>query len=634
MKIDMNKNDFIPHRQFRFFSSSLSSEGETEPRIENNHNADANMASSASRSNIGSSSSNSSSSNSNSNNNQRIISDDEYDPLTTENNILKSAKWNQGGGTDGKWDPKFCVQSVKAYKEHLKYIQHYIMSNNSNTDSNANSQNKDSNNNNNNNNNNSNNNPTLPLYANRLVTSKTTSRALKAMLKMNLPTNQLSQEVRSLERLIGSISLTPLTDNLSLRLLEANGKAGNIGRSLSLLNLRKSRGYKPTTKEYEYAIQSIVSAGLHLRKDRNLFVDEHNQPEIDNPTRWLDAILVNMSGRNVPLDTWTANRMLHCYACTGRSGKALHFFYDVKRDYMDVEEDEEEEGVDVNVDVGVDDGEEDKSDTVTDERTPTQKLKVRMKIRPQLPPFYKIPSDVKLNREMVKRRGKDEIFSTKLEWEKEKDWSPSLTAAFAFADSLTHGACGHAPIKLDVSSWNTLIKASCYRGAIWRALEILNDTMPRNNIEPDIYSYNTILAALARLGDKDFMREMLTAMTNKGIISDKCTVQALVDGYLNAGDISGAVTLVQDMWNQHHVLPPYTSHLKIIEFALATELVYEAKRHVYLIQQLMKWKPSPEDSNRLQKFMYITQRNPKLSRKSLQQLFSYFGETLTEEDFF
>lgn len=110
--------------------------------------------------------------------------------------------------------------------------------------------------------------------------------------------------------------------------------------------------------------------------------------------------------------------------------------------------------------------------------------------------------------------------------------------------------------------------------------------------------------------------------------------QALVDGYLNAGDISGAVTLVQDMWNQHHVLPPYTSHLKIIEFALATELVYEAKRHVYLIQQLMKWKPSPEDSNRLQKFMYITQRNPKLSRKSLQQLFSYFGETLTEEDFF
>ena len=81
----------------------------------------------------------------------------------------------------------------------------------------------------------------------------------------------------------------------------------------------------------------------------------------------------------------------------------------------------------------------------------------------------------------------------------EKEWSPSLTAAFAFADSLTYGACGHQPIALDKTSWNTLIKVCCYRGAIFRALEILNETMPRNNIEPDVFSYNTILEALARV---------------------------------------------------------------------------------------------------------------------------------------
>lgn len=64
---------------------------------------------------------------------------------------------------------------------------------------------------------------------------------------------------------------------------------------------------------------------------------------------------------------------------------------------------------------------------------------------------------------------------------------------------MTYGACGHRPIQLDLTSWNTLIKVCCYRGAIFRALEILNQTMPQNNIEPDKYSYNTIMEALARV---------------------------------------------------------------------------------------------------------------------------------------
>ena len=81
----------------------------------------------------------------------------------------------------------------------------------------------------------------------------------------------------------------------------------------------------------------------------------------------------------------------------------------------------------------------------------------------------------------------------------------SLTAAFAFADSLTHGACGHGPIQLDLTSWNILIKACCYRGALWRAMEILNDTLPKNGIRPDTFSYNTILAGLARVVSYDYM---------------------------------------------------------------------------------------------------------------------------------
>jgi pentatricopeptide repeat protein len=264
---------------------------------------------------------------------------------------------------------------------------------------------------------------------------------------------------------------------------------------------------------------------------------------------------------------------------------------------------------------------------------------VRMKMKKH-PPYYKLPSDIKSKGLLVKRPRRDEVIS-KLEWEKDKDWSLSLTAAFAFAESLTYGACGHDPIKLDVTSWNTLIKACCYRGAFLRALHILNDVMPKNGLQPDSYTYNTILSGLARVGDKDYMREMLITMTNKNIPVDKYTVQAMVDGYLNSGDISGAVTLVQDMFNQHQALPPCNTHLKIIEFALSNDLVFEAKRHVYFIQQLWKWK-SPLNSStsggegwkKLETAIFVTRNNTKLSRSSLQRLFGYFGEELLDSDFF
>jgi len=107
-----------------------------------------------------------------------------------------------------------------------------------------------------------------------------------------------------------------------------------------------------------------------------------------------------------------------------------------------------------------------------------------------------------------------------------------------------------------------------------------------------------------------------------------------VDGHLNAGDISGAGTLVQDVFNQHQILPPYSTQMKIIEFALGHDLVFEAKRHVYFIQQLWKWKATDHHSKELQKLMFLTQSNPKLSKISLKRLFAYFGEELKDEDFF
>lgn len=107
----------------------------------------------------------------------------------------------------------------------------------------------------------------------------------------------------------------------------------------------------------------------------------------------------------------------------------------------------------------------------------------------------------------------------------------------------------------------------------------------------------------------------------------------MVDGMLNMGDISGAITFTQDVFNQHLKLPPYTTHLKIIEFALSTDLIYEAKRHVYLIQQICKWTPNEHHDEETIRNMRQIQQNPKISKASLQTLFSFFGARLEDSDF-
>jgi hypothetical protein len=135
-------------------------------------------------------------------------------------------------------------------------------------------------------------------------------------------------------------------------------------------------------------------------------------------------------------------------------------------------------------------------------------------------------------------------------------------------------------------------------------------------------------------GDTVTMQELFVTMNNANIRIDKFTIQAMVDGMLNMGDIAGAITFTQDVFNQHLKLPPYTTHLKIIEFALASDLVYEAKRHVYLLQQIYKWTPNEYHDPTVVREMELTKKNPKLSKVSLQKLFAFFGERLEDSDFF
>jgi len=126
-------------------------------------------------------------------------------------------------------------------------------------------------------------------------------------------------------------------------------------------------------------------------------------------------------------------------------------------------------------------------------------VKVELEYNRAAPPFYKKPSEVRGKVLFYGSGGnsgstEQRTGMTKIEYERDADFSPSLTAAFAFAESLQHGACGHEGIRLDTESYSALVKACVQRGALWRAMHLIDDVMPKEeHTAPDIISYNLLL---------------------------------------------------------------------------------------------------------------------------------------------
>jgi len=329
-----------------------------------------------------------------------------------------------------------------------------------------------------------------------------------------------------------------------------------------------------------------------------------------------------MSERDYQLTTSIANRMLDCYSA-GRTGKAVHHFYRVHREEFHAQDDGEHRELKT---------QEMPRDWFYFPGSGYSYKPIRVKVRYNrgMPPYYKVPAQV---RGKLLYRTDSEKGQLKLERENEPEYSIPLAAAFAFAESLQHGACGHEAIRLDRGSYNALIKACVHRGALWRAMHLLDTTMPSSKAKPNVVSYNLVLSGLAAVGDVVVAQEYYTKMLSAGLKPDAFTVRAIVDGLLNVGDIQGAVTVVQDFFNQHSVLPPYTTHSKILELCLGRDLIYEAKRYVYFIQQLWRWEPNQYHDESFVKLMKATQRNTQLQKPALQKLFAYFGEELTEADF-
>ena len=487
--------------------------------------------------------------------------------------------------------------------------------------------------------------------------------ALKALLKCRFETAQLSPLVRHWERTIGRLQQTPFTDHVSLRFLTAHAKAGNVASVIRLLQLRQQRHFPPRPREFVFAVTAIQAAPAlqrHHRSHRNPYRPEVSLPALErNPTRWLDAILRNMHERQVPLTTELANHMLQCFSITGYSGKATHHFYRIKKEpIMEfLGEGNNNNHVDSSKwsdmprawypvvsnsnKPSADQASSNSDKAKAKSRTSHQlvPVKIRLHYHAVQPPFPKRPSDVKGKLiHPAKRAGRENSWLnsgvTPLDFQRDPLFSETLTAASVFADSLQHGAFGHDPVQFNTGSYNALIKACVKHGAIWRAMHLIDHVMPQNQCPPTTFSYNLLLAGLARVGDVATAQEYYYKMLSSGSCTpDAYTVKALVDGQLNFGDVPGAVTTVQDIFHQHCVLPYHPTHLKVLEFCLAQDLIHEAKRYVYFLQELWHWKPNKYHSKEFIQVMQSTQRNKHIQKPALQKLFRYYGESLEESDF-
>jgi hypothetical protein len=545
----------------------------------------------------------------------------------------------------------------------------------------------------------------------RLLNAETVTLALKVLTKSRMSRDALATTLKSWERTLGVLRHTELTDHLSLRLLTVNAKSGQVGRVLALLKLRGDKRYEARPREFQLAIRSIRVAQRQHR-ERNLFVSDSdpsavlhwNEPSssshnvspgsmvassaastlpitgdvpplssssssvllpLDNPTRWLDAILINMKSRNVPLTSALAAQMLWCYS-SGYTGKATHHFYRVKRRPVS------------SISGGTDGTSDFDSAPIGADGTPNatstmpiqtfwdreerayrpRPTKVQIEYNTCPPPFYKVPSLVgrqalqyhndRKSQAQSPQQSKVEPESlsipthngsgrTKLEMEQDPSYSPALNAAFEFASSLELGAAGHGAVPLGNSGVNALVSACVCRGALWRALQLVQDlsrsTGDGRNGAVSIATYNLLLVGLARVGDVKTMQDVTGQLLSAGLKPNSGTVRAIVTGLLNLGDVGSAITVVQDSFNQHSVLPPVSTLLTIVEHCLARDVPFEAKRGLCFIQQLWKFQPTSYHTPEFAAFVRRVRGHPHLQRPALEGLFAYFGHDLQDSDF-
>jgi pentatricopeptide repeat protein len=132
-----------------------------------------------------------------------------------------------------------------------------------------------------------------------------------------------------------------------------------------------------------------------------------------------------------------------------------------------------------------------------------------------------------------------------------------------------------------------VIKTYCVAGNPDAAVKVINNCEALFGFKPTANCYDPVIFFYAGLNNElDLAENLLQEMVNKAIPLTDQVVVPIVLGYIRAGELTEALDCVQDMYNQHRVLPTVSLWLQLLDASLERKDVMEARRVVALVRQL------------------------------------------------
>ena len=94
-------------------------------------------------------------------------------------------------------------------------------------------------------------------------------------------------------------------------------------------------------------------------------------------------------------------------------------------------------------------------------------------------------------------------------------------------------------------------------------------SIKRRGLEPDYYTFTTLLMACGRTGDSEQVSDVMSLMKQYGMIPDEIAFGAAIDAHRRAGNSVKALECLQDMYRNK--LEPSASHYNLVIRTLKAE---------------------------------------------------------------
>jgi Skp family chaperone for outer membrane proteins len=143
------------------------------------------------------------------------------------------------------------------------------------------------------------------------------------------------------------------------------------------------------------------------------------------------------------------------------------------------------------------------------------------------------------------------------------------------------------PHLVDASAIREVTKAHCILGEPTIALETMEGLFHMYKVPRSAVAYEQLVHYHAVVeGNLNAAEDVLMSLVNNSLRPTDAIVASFVVGHMRHGELSEALDVIQDMHNQHRILPPTAVWCGLLDASLAKGDAMEARRVVFLLKQL------------------------------------------------